>query len=55
MKQMFNLSEDSCEKLVPNLQDKTDYVCDIHNLKYYLEQGLRVTKVSKVITYTQSA
>ena len=29
------------EKLVPNLQDKKDYVVDIRNLKFYRDHGLK--------------
>ena len=54
MQQQMEIPEDRMAKLVPNLQDKKDYICDIRNLKYYVEKGLKVTKVSKVITFTQS-
>eukprot|EP01043_Picozoa_sp_COSAG02_P054363 COSAG02_NODE_6145_length_3768_cov_8.162442_2_plen_95_part_00 len=42
-----------CEKLVPNLNDKTQYVVDVRNLKFYVEHGLIVRKVHKVITFEQ--
>jgi hypothetical protein len=42
------------EKLVPNLQDKKDYVVDIRNLKFYLDHGLVLKKVSSVISFKQS-
>ena len=39
---------------MPNLQDKTDYVVDIRNLKFYLDHGLVLKKVSSVISFKQS-
>lgn len=50
----LHISDDICEKLVPNLEDKTDYVLDIRNLAYYVKAGLRVKKVKAVITFSQS-
>ena len=35
-----NLKDETTEKLILNLYDKTKYVVHIENLKYYLEQGL---------------
>ena len=43
------------EKLVPNLMDKTSYVLHYRNLKYYKECGLIVTKIHRVLAFTQSA
>jgi hypothetical protein len=42
------------EKLVPNLMDKKNYVVHIETLKSYLEQGLILEKVNKVIAFNQS-
>ena len=53
LQQQMRIGKDMCPKLVPNFRDKKDYVCDIRNLKYYVEKGLKVTKVSNVITFTQ--
>ena len=53
LQHQMQIGKDTCEKLVPNFRDKKDYVCDIRNLKYYVEKGLQVTKISKVITFTQ--
>ena len=41
--------------LVPNLSSKTKYIVQYHSLKLYLSLGLRVTKVHRVLTFTQSA
>ena len=40
-------------KLVPNLMAKKNYVVYYRNLKFYLDQGMRVTKVHRVIAFTQ--
>ena len=54
LQQRLKIGRDVSEKLVPNLQDKTDYVVGIRNLKFYVEHGLIVKKVSKVISFKQS-
>ena len=41
-------------KLSPNLRDKTNYVVHYRNLKFYLEQGLVITKIHKVLSFKQS-
>jgi hypothetical protein len=51
----LNIGDDTVEKLVPNLQDKTKYVADIRNLAYYKKMGLKITKVHSVITFRQEA
>ena len=42
------------EKLVPNLWDKTNYVTHYRNLQLYLELGLKIKKINKVISFSQS-
>jgi hypothetical protein len=42
------------QKLVPNLHNKTNYVVHYRNLKFYLEQGLILTKVHRAVSFTQS-
>ena len=42
------------KKLSPNLQDKVKYVVHYRNLKLYLQLGLVVTKVLRVLTFKQS-
>jgi len=42
------------EKLIPNLQDKTNYVLHYRNLKLYKHLGLVVTKVHRVLSFTQA-
>ena len=45
----------SSEKLIPNLYPKTKYVVHYKNLKYYLEKGLVLTKVHRVLAFDQEA
>ena len=41
-------------KLMPNLMNKRYYVCDYMNLKFYIEHGLILIGVHRVIRYRQS-
>jgi hypothetical protein len=43
------------EKLCLTLNDKHNYICHYRNLKMYLEMGLKLKKVHKVLTFKQSA
>ena len=45
---------DKIKKLVPNLYNKVNYVCHIRNLKYYLEKGLKLSKIHQVLQFNQS-
>ena len=36
LQQRLKIGRDVSEKLVPNLEDKVDYVVDIRNLKFYV-------------------
>jgi len=40
---------------VPNLLDKQKYVVHYRNLQLYKKHGLFITKVHKIISFTQSA
>jgi hypothetical protein len=42
------------EKLIPNLQDKTNYVLHYRNLKLYKRLGLEVTQIHRVLSFTQA-
>ena len=42
------------KKLTPNLRDNTRYVVDYRNLKLYVQLGLVITKVHRVLTFNQS-
>ena len=41
------------EKLVPNLLDKKDYVCHYRNLQLYVELGMTISKVTRVLRFVQ--
>ena len=43
------------EKLIPNLNDKQNYVLHYRNLQFYVKLGMVVTKVHRVLSFTQSA
>ena len=44
-----------CTKLVSNLRDKTRYVTHYRCLQFYLRHGLVLTKIHRVISFTQRA
>ena len=54
--QSFNvkLPSEGREKLVETLLDKNRYVCHYRNLKFYVNQGLKVRKLHSVIQFRQS-
>ena len=44
-----------CEKLVPNLMNKSRYVLHYRNLQLYLSLGMKLVKVHKVLAFHQTA
>ena len=48
-------SNEKVEKFVANLNDKTELVIQIRNLKQALDHGLLLTKVHKLIKFDQNA
>ena len=44
----------SVEKLVPDLKDKYNYVCSLKNLQFYVNHGLKLKKIHKVLTGNQA-
>jgi hypothetical protein len=46
---------DQAKKLTPNLNDKKKYVTHYRNLKFYLDQGMILKKIHRVVSFNQSA
>ena len=42
------------EKLIPNLRNKTEYVCHYRNLQFYIKHGLILTKIHRILSFSQS-
>jgi hypothetical protein len=42
-----------CETLCGTFYDKKDYIIDIRNLKFYLQKGLVLKKINRVVEYKQ--
>ena len=55
LREKLNIKGAPCKKLVPNLRNKEKYILHYKNLKFYLSQGLILTKIHKGISFTQSA
>jgi len=51
----FNISMDSTPKLLSTQYDKTNYVCHVENLQFYLKMGMKLKAVHKVLKFEQKA
>ena len=47
----LNLISGAVQKLVPNLQDKTNCVVHYCNLKLYLALGMELTKIYRALVF----
>jgi len=52
--QQEDYNESKIEKLITNFYDKKDYVVNYRTLKLYLQLGLKITKINKVLEYEQN-
>ena len=42
------------KKLIPNLQNKNNYVTHYRNLQFYIKHGLKMAKIHRIISFSQS-
>ena len=49
------LPDEKVEKLLLTLDDKEKYTVHVQLLKFYLEQGLKLKQVHRVVRFRQSA
>ena len=54
IKNNFDIETGDIKKLTPNLYSKKNYVVHYRNLKYYLSQGLILTKIHRILEFKQS-
>ena len=54
IKEENNIKVGVCNKLIPNLMPKNNYVVHYRNLKYYLSKGLVLKKVHRILEFKQS-
>ena len=50
----YNIPIGLVSKLVPTLRDKKEYVLHYHNLQLYLDLGLKIKKLHRVLKFDQS-
>ena len=50
----FNISIGLVSKLIPTIRDKKEYVLHYRNLQLYLDLGLKIKKVHRVLEFDQS-
>lgn len=54
MKEKLEIGDDVTKKLIMSLRDKKNYVIHYRLLKHYLDLGVQITKINRVISFEQS-
>ena len=49
----FKMQKNTCKKLIPNLMNKQKYVLHYKNLKLYLDLGMKLVKIHRVLEFKQ--
>ena len=54
IREKYNITIGQVKKLIPTLADKQNYVLHYRNLQLYMDLGLKVTKVHRVLEFNQA-
>ena len=54
LREHYAISHTASSKLIPNFFDKTNQLVHYRNLQFYIEHGLRLTKVHRALRFKQS-